>query len=444
MPCTTVRKLSEDVDLLTLHALDPARYPFLLESAAVTANRECFDILFAFPQQTVSADSSDLSFLDKFEDAWNAERVGRDAVLPFLPFNGGWFLYLGYELAAEIEPGLRLPTSGTVLPAAMATRIPAAIIRDRRTNTAHIVAESGSEHLIADIERDLRRANKAASPSLFHNSALDEDDGAIFLKNVMAAKDYILAGDIYQANLSRAWRTEIAPAIANATLYDHLRRANPAPFAALAAYGDKAILSSSPERLVSVRNGKISARPIAGTRPRGQGAEDETFMAELIAHPKERAEHVMLVDLARNDLSRVAVPGSVKVDEMMSIESYTHVHHIVSNVTADCLPGITPADVIRAVFPGGTITGCPKVRAMEIIAELEGTSRGAYTGALGYVCHDGAMDLNILIRTMVRDGAQITFRTGAGIVSDSVPEKELAETRAKARGLIRALTEELL
>ncbi|MGD8641916.1 MAG: chorismate-binding protein, partial [Gammaproteobacteria bacterium] len=160
---------------------------------------------------------------------------------------------------------------------------------------------------------------------------------------------------------------------------------------------------------------------------------------ELIGHPKERAEHIMLIDLERNDLGRVCVPGSINVNELMALETYAHVHHIVSNVQGELQKDTTPSDVIRAVFPGGTITGCPKVRCMEIIGELEQAPRNAYTGSLGYVNHDGSMDLNILIRTLARHGDRVSLRAGAGIVADSDPENELQETRAKAKGLLLAL-----
>ena len=436
-----VRRLPVAIDLLALHAANPERYPFLLESAASASGQNRFDILFACPQESIAVTGAERSFLPRFDVAWQRARVGKDGALSNVPFVGGWFVYLGYELADEVEPSLKLPSSGDTFPTAVATRIPAAVIRDRSLGETILVAESGYAALIDDLKRDAHSAiatertsvNPLASP-------LQEENPERFLSAVIAAKDYIRAGDIYQANLSRLWSGDTAPGVTHAALYDCLRRANPAPFAALATFGDRAIISSSPERLVEVRDGRIAARPIAGTRPRGKGQEDAALASELIGHPKERAEHIMLVDLVRNDLSRVAVPGTVRVDEMMTVESYSHVHHIVSNVIAALNVEATPADVIRAVFPGGTITGCPKVRAMEIIAELEGVARGPYTGALGYIGHDGSMDLNILIRTMVRDGSKLTFRTGAGIVADSEPERELAETRAKALGLTRALT----
>jgi anthranilate synthase component 1 len=180
-------------------------------------------------------------------------------------------------------------------------------------------------------------------------------------------------------------------------------------------------------------------RPIAGTRPRFAGDDDAARIRELVGHPKERAEHVMLIDLERNDLGRVCEPGSVQVDELMTVESYAHVHHIVSNVRGILREDATPGQVIAAVYPGGTITGCPKVRCMQIIAELEATPRGAYTGAIGWLGRDGDLDLNILIRSAEVQGCEAVFRTGAGIVADSVPGRELDETRAKARGLLRAL-----
>ena len=190
---------------------------------------------------------------------------------------------------------------------------------------------------------------------------------------------------------------------------------------------------------MSVRDGRVSTRPIAGTRPRSADAgQDRRLLEELVAHPKERAEHVMLIDLERNDLGRVCQPGSVHVDEMMVIESYAHVHHIVSNVSGDLLDDVTPGQVIAAVFPGGTITGCPKVRCMEIINELENAPRGAYTGSFGYLNRDGSMDLNILIRTIVTHDGRASFRAGSGIVADSEPLAELEETRAKAKGLLEA------
>jgi anthranilate synthase component 1 len=198
------------------------------------------------------------------------------------------------------------------------------------------------------------------------------------------------------------------------------------------------IISSSPERLVSVKNGIVETRPIAGTRRRDDDQlSDDALARELLEHPKEQAEHIMLIDLERNDLGRVCRPGTIEVNELMVLETWEHVHHIVSNVRGALQKDKTPVDVLRAVFPGGTITGCPKVRCIEILAEMEQQARGAYTGSLGYINKDGSMDFNILIRTMVRNRDDIVFRAGGGIVSDSIAEKELEETRAKAKGLLK-------
>jgi anthranilate synthase component I len=270
-------------------------------------------------------------------------------------------------------------------------------------------------------------------------ATLQEDAPALFLDGVARIHEHLHAGDIFQVNLSRAWRAHYAQAPRPAALYAALRAANPAPFAGLLQQPDWAVVSSSPERLVEVRRGVAQTRPIAGTRPRLAGDDDLARIRELSAHPKERAEHVMLIDLERNDLGRVCQPGTVEVDELMTVESYAHVHHIVSNVRGHLREGVTPGQVIAATFPGGTITGCPKVRCMEIIAALEDAPRGAYTGALGYLDRNGDLDLNILIRTLTLHDGEVSLRAGAGIVADSVAEKELDETRAKARGLLRAL-----
>ncbi|HEY4135517.1 MAG TPA: aminodeoxychorismate synthase component I [Alphaproteobacteria bacterium] len=440
-----LRPLAADADLLALHRRDPARYPHLLESAArgLASSDNRHDILFAFPGEAIAPTQG---FLAAFDAAFQAEKIARDGDgerLADLPFRGGWFVYLGYELAGEIEPTLRLPQpSGmtAALPAACAVRVPAAVLRDRIDGRLILVAEESRADLLDRMEDDLAALEGATAQPVVLDGDLAEDDPARHLAAVATVRDYVFAGDVFQANLSRAWRGRLRPGSAAADLYDALRRRNPAPFAGLATFNDAAIVSSSPERLVRVRGDVVDTRPIAGTRPRGQGeAADAALSAELIAHPKERAEHIMLVDLERNDLSRVCIPGSVVVDEMMAVESYAHVHHIVSNVRGRLQAGMTPAQVIAALFPGGTITGCPKVRCMEILAELEGEARGPYTGAFGYVNRDGDMDFNILIRTILRVGDEILFRAGGGIVADSVPERELAETRAKARGLLRAL-----
>ena len=430
-----MREIAGPSDLRALHRHDPARYPFLLQSTTRGGELGRYDILFAFPGESFVAD--DTGFLDELDARWRAERVDRQP--GDLPFRGGWFLYLGYELAGEIEPGLDLEPD-PLLPRAFAVRCATALVFDHATGSCTYVRETSdcptSDAVRADIET-LRGSGKRPSRVI---EGVAEEAAERFRDAVFQAKELIAAGDIYQANLSRQWQASLAATVESCDVYEALCDANPGPFAGIVRWQDTDVISSSPERLLQVRDGVISTRPIAGTRPRSDDEHtDNSLSAELFAHPKERAEHVMLIDLGRNDLGRVCEAGSVEVDEMMVLESYAHVHHIVSNVRGRQRSGVTPGQAIAAVFPGGTITGCPKVRCMEIIASLEQGPRGAYTGSFGYLNRDGSMDLNILIRTMVRSGGHVTLRAGAGIVADSDPEAELEETRAKAEGMLRAL-----
>ena len=444
--------------LLELATRHPDRYPVLLDSAAEGALAQV-SLLAALPRGMLWLDAQgglhqrgalpelpSTRFLEALEAHWEHARHAGDARPPELPFAGGWFVYLGYELALQTEPSLRPWWPAASLadrrPVAVALRIPAAILLDA-DGSARIVAEPGvTSGELAQLRADLAQASQVPPPTDVAAPAIElvEEDPAAYLARIRRAQDYIRAGDIYQANLSRWWRGELPADYRAADLYARLRRSNPAPFAGFAQFGDFSLLSSSPERLLRIQGGRLDTRPIAGTHPRGHTEdEDRELKAALVAHPKERAEHVMLIDLARNDLGRVSQGGSVRVDEYMAVETYAHVHHIVSNVTGILADGVSPAAALRAVFPGGTITGCPKVRCMQIIAELEGTARGPYTGSLGYLNHDGSGDFNILIRTMSLLGRQLEIRAGAGIVADSVPERELAESRAKARGMLLAI-----
>ncbi len=436
--------------LFDLHCRFPERYPALLESVARSDTLGRFDLLFAHPGATilkahdavVSGGAGSLTaFLERFDNAFRDDRLA--AIESPLPFTGGWLVLLAYELAGEIEPTVNLPRTRERTPQAVAIRVPAALIFDHGAQRLHLLAERGQERLLEAMAADLAACPPAAGARAVGLRELHEDPADDFLEAVQRVKEHIAAGDVYQVNLSRAWRGRIAAAQggdAVADLYRALRRTNPAPFAASFRSHGHTVLSSSPERLFSVRGGEIATRPIAGTRPRSRvpGA-DADEKDSLVRHPKERAEHVMLIDLERNDLGRLCRPGSVHVDEFMVLESYEHVHHIVSSVRGTLDADVTPGRILRAVFPGGTITGCPKVRCMQIIAALEKEGRGAYTGSLGYLNRDGSGDFNILIRSLSVVGDAVTLRAGAGIVADSDPSRELAETRAKARGLLRAL-----
>jgi para-aminobenzoate synthetase component 1 len=265
-----------------------------------------------------------------------------------------------------------------------------------------------------------------------HSRRLSLDQPA-FESAVERALEYIRAGDIYQVNLSVAQQVPVRES--PWAIYQRLRTINPSPWMGYADFGDWQLISGSPELLVAVRDGRAHAQPIAGTRKKtGDAAHDDAMRAELRTDRKEAAEHVMLVDLARNDLGRVARYGTVRVTALGRTEEYSHVMHLVSDVEADLVPGTEPLALFRAMFPGGTITGAPKIRAMEIIAELEPVARGMYTGALGW-WEDGAGQWNILIRSAVVRGSAAVIQAGAGIVADSEPEREWKESLRKAAAL---------
>jgi anthranilate synthase component 1 len=418
-------------DLLALHTARPESYPALFH----TGGQDGWRILFAYPDA-----------IDRF-DRHNVQQAA--SMLPqinvpageasSLPFQGGWLVCLSYELSGVLEPRIGLPEVEESFPLIWLARIPAAILQ--RGARTWLMAEAGRGELIEAFASDLAQPSTVQDGPWAAPLEIREEPEEQFLQGVRRIQDYIRAGDVFQVNLSRAWEALYRRDVSAAVLFRRLMQRNPAPFSALLDMGEWKIVSSSPERLVRVEGGgKITTRPIAGTHPRSfSPQQDRSLRAALAAHPKERAEHIMLVDLERNDLGRICQPGTVKVEALMELASYAHVHHIESTVAGRLRPGVRVWDVIRALFPGGTITGCPKVRTMEIIRELEDQPRRAYTGSLGYINRDGSLDLNILIRTLLLRGNRLSFRAGAGIVVDSVPLRELEETRAKAMGLIKTL-----
>ena len=465
----------QSLDFAQLHQNSPEDYPFILQSVA-KGGLGRFSIAPAYPQEVIQLDpqGSQAEFVQAAQDAFTvhdcqqliepqglSEISADDLVrvmqsLAHLPFKGGWFAYFSYDYAQVVEPVLNLPQSQ--FPLANLTRTPAGIVVDHQNQVAWALIEEefAKSHslvmlkMLADIQNSLLQGSQTKPHPVKIDSQQEEPEEK-YLNGVKAIKEYILAGDVFQVNLSRLWTVELDKQENYLSAYRALCAYNPAPFAALCALKDAQgkpwqILSSSPERLAKYQAPWVDTRPIAGTRRRSADeTADQALMQELIAHPKERAEHIMLIDLERNDLGRICKPGTVEVNELMVIESYEHVHHIVSNVRGQMREGLTPLDMLHALFPGGTITGCPKVRCMEIVAELEQMPREAYTGSLGYINLDGSMDSNILIRSMIThqpeacEQTQLLFRAGAGIVADSDPEFELVETRHKARGLLRAL-----
>jgi anthranilate synthase component 1 len=380
------------------------------------------------------------------------ERLGRRAKeVPFLPrFTGGAVGYLAYDAVRLFE---RIPGRHAAEPRPLAhfSFYRSLVAFDHVLQRVVLVADAepgrrsafeGAQDLLDGLEEDLHQAGPAPQrprprqPRPPSREGLG--DGAAFRAGVLRAKEYIAAGDVFQVVLSR--RKSLECDLAPFAAYRALRMVNPSPYMYFLKDGDMAIAGSSPEMLVRVEAGRVETRPIAGTRPRGATEEeDERLGRELLADEKERAEHLMLVDLGRNDLGRVCRSGSVTVPQFMKLERYSHVTHIVSSVQGELAPGRDALDALVAAFPAGTLTGAPKIRAMELIDELEPARRGVYGGALGYVDLRGNLDFCIAIRTLVFHGNRVTLQAGAGIVADSDPVAEERETEAKAGALFEAL-----
>lgn len=453
----------------TLAAL---RAPFFLDSALPHQRLGRWSFMGAEPFAVLRSKGSNVSL--------QGARSGRAARSPFAairhimglqrvarqpgdpPFLGGAVGYFGYELRHFVE---RLPRRGVddvPVPDCCIGFYDTIAALDQFERRAYVVAVPGRG---GDCDRAAARAERLAAmltdpqpapydppprpgpqPALaLHRLPVEEEIYSNFtregyLQQVRRAKQYIAAGDTYQINLSQ--RLSAPVGLSPLELYARLRRVNPAPFAAFLDYGEFAVLSASPERFLCIRGRDVQTRPIKGTRPRGATpAEDERLARELLASEKDRAENVMIVDLERNDLGRTCAYGSVHVTELCALERYETVFHLVSTVVGRLHHGYTALDCLKACFPGGSVTGAPKVRSMEIIDELEPTCRGVYTGAIGYLCFSGDMDTNIVIRTLVVKDGWAHFQVGGGIVADSDPETEYQETLDKARALITAVAQ---
>jgi anthranilate synthase component 1 len=364
-------------------------------------------------------------------------------------FTGGLAGYFGYETVRYIErrladtvkadhinvPDVLLMVSEEL---AVVDNLSGKLYFIVYANPAEANAYNNARTRLADLIKRLRQSVAIPeSHAMPANEAVSEFGEANFKAAVEKAKRYIFDGDIMQVVLSqRMSQPFAAPPL---SLYRALRSLNPSPYMFYYDMGDHHVVGASPEILVRLEDGTVTARPIAGTRPRGKTREQDLALAEeLLADPKERAEHVQLMDLGRNDVGRVAQTGTVKVTDNMMIERYSHVMHIVSNVEGKLKPGMDAIDVLKATFPAGTVSGAPKVRAMEIIDELEPSKRGIYAGAVGYLGFNGDMDVAIAIRTGVIKNNMLYVQAGAGIVADSVPESEWMETQNKARAVLRA------
>jgi para-aminobenzoate synthetase component I len=368
-----------------------------------------------------------------------------------LPFTGGWLGWLGYDLAWEIERLPWLNTDPLPFPVSYWYEPASFAVLDHHQQRLWLAASSQLQ--LDQLQHTLETNQPPIVPVSHDQPSLIQPSFCIpqtdYEASVLKAKTYIQAGDIFQANLSL--RFKAAGVINSWQLYQALQKINPSPFASYWQTAWGSVVSCSPERLVSVQGQQVQTRPIAGTRSRGSTPDhDQRLAQDLLANAKENAEHTMLVDLERNDLGRVCQWGSVTVDELLTIEYYSHVMHLVSNVIGTLEDQQTAIDVIRAVFPGGTITGCPKVRCMEIIEELEPVRRSLFYGSCGYLDQRGNLDLNILIRTLLVvptvfnstqqfSAATIWGQVGAGIVADSQPEQEWYESLQKAQAQIDAL-----
>ncbi len=401
-------------------------------------------------------------YLDRLQ-----KRFFRPKESDFLPFENGLIGYLGYELGHQVEAFAQTTVNDLKMPDAFFGAYDALIAIDHKAGTTWILAgglpeEEGSEaarirarkrleelrQVVASARRnelpplakptDLNLGtapglNPAADDNLHSNFSYSEYKTAI--NKILA---YIAAGDIYQVNLSQRFATPFTSD--RRAFYLHFRNLSPAPFGAYIETGEHAIMSNSPERYLLIKENYIETRPIKGTRPRGRTETEDTALGrELLASAKDRAEHIMIVDLERNDLGRVADYGSVHVPEMQILESYANVHHMVSTVAGKIRPGMSSSDCLRNSFPGGSITGAPKLRSMEIIDELEPSCRGVYTGSIGYFDFSGDLDFNIAIRTAIACNNHLYFQVGGGIVADSDPDEEYQETHTKAAAFRKAL-----
>lgn len=464
-----------DTPLSAFLRLRPGPYAFLLESVEGGEKWARYSFLGSDPFMVFTAKGNRITLRGsdgktRRLPAENPLRTLRELLARFHPvavpglprFQGGAVGYIAYDVVRHFE---RLPDAAKDdlgLPDAVFLLTDSLLAFDNLRHRLLVIANAHVEKtdpasldraygraaakiraLLAKLGRPAKTPLPLVLPAVEPLLALGEEgfestlDQATFMERVRRAKEYIACGDAYQIVVSRRLDTRVSADPFR--VYRALRTINPSPYLFFLRLDKTTIVGSSPEVLVRVEDGRVEERPIAGTRPRGADeVQDRRIEAELRQDPKERAEHVMLVDLGRNDVGRVAVLGSVEVTEFMVVERYSHVMHLVSHVRGKLAPGRDALDVLEACFPAGTVTGAPKIRAMQLIDELEPTRRGPYAGAVGYVSYSGNLDSCITIRTIVFHGGRASLQVGAGIVADSDPKSEWLETASKARGLVLA------
>ena len=415
-----------------------------LDSAAEAGGRGRYAYIATDPYRVITAAESGDPFAD-LEGALRSVRIRNDPRIP--PFQGGAAGFLGYELGRHLEQ-LPDPKGGLDIPDMVLGLFDTVAAFDTLTGKAWVIAQDIADDRPAKADRAKAMAKRidGARPlgpvdwsAIGHWTA--DLSRAEYESMVSRVIEYIHAGDIFQANVTQRLLADLPSGLTPFMLYRRLRALSPAPFGAYLGLGDTSILSASPERFLSLdAEGYAVTRPIKGTRPRGSTPDDDKALArELMDSEKDQAENLMIVDLLRNDLSRVCRLGSVGVTELAGLESFANVHHLVSEVRGTLFPHLGPVDLLRATFPGGSITGAPKIRAMEIINELESVRRGPYCGAIAWIGFDGAMDSSIVIRTLVVRGGRVAAQAGGGIVADSQPSAEFDETMDKAWPLLQSL-----
>jgi anthranilate synthase component 1 len=426
---------------------------FLLESVEGGENVSRYSFIGCNPRKILRARPGETDPLVALQQELAQYRPVSVPGLP--PFTGGAVGYLGYEFIHSVEKTVPLAAHDELgVPMMWFMLCDSVLAFDRAHQTmrlivnAHTGADAGAAYdaACAELQRmqaALAQPSPLVSATLGDTGPVQVPSGnftkAAFEQMVEDSKEFIRSGDIFQIVLSQRFSREFKQTPLD--LYRALRTVNPSPYMFLLEAGEFALVGASPEVHVRLTGRKVEIRPIAGTRPRGKTAEEDAALEkELLADEKEKAEHLMLVDLARNDIGRVCAFGSVKVPEFMIIERYSHVMHIVSQVEGQLAPERSAFDLMRATFPAGTVSGAPKIRAMQLIAEKEGTQRGSYAGALGYFSYDGNLDSCITLRTALVKGGQVHIQAGAGIVADSVPAAEYQETISKASALFKAIS----
>jgi len=448
--------------------IEKGEYSFLFESVVGGERIGRFSFLGTNPFAIIKASGNDVEVIQ----AGGTQKLKREDPLelldemlakyrmaphPDLPrFCAGAVGYAGYDVVRYVENLPNAPQDDRNIPDLLFGFYDQMVIFDHIQKTVTVVAmaradgedlEQSYKQAIAQVDALCDQLAANTNPIPPEDITLGVDDPLEWTSNfqqdeyeavVEKCKEYIRAGDIFQVVPSQ--RLQIETDASDLAIYRALRVVNPSPFMFLVMTPDANLIGSSPEIMTRVENGKVTVRPLAGTRRRGANAEqDKQLEEELLADPKERAEHVMLIDLARNDVGRVAQYKSVELKDVMIVERYSHVMHITSNVTGQLKPGLTALDALRAALPAGTVSGAPKVRAMEIIDEFERTRRGPYAGAVGYIDFTGDMDTCIALRTMVKQGQKVYVQAGGGLVADSDPETEYRETLSKAQGLLKAI-----